>query len=49
MKATVHILLLGGRKEKNRPSVYLAESVSRFAPLETWAICTTLRPEVHSI
>ena len=38
MKATVHILLLCGRKEKNRASVCLAQPVSPFAPLEAWAI-----------
>src|SRR5690348_2306134 len=35
--------------QKNRPSESIAQSVSRFAPLEAWATRTTARLGVHSI
>src|SRR5690242_1451101 len=37
------------RAQKNRPSESIAQSVSRFAPLEAWAIRTAARPGVRSV
>src|SRR2546426_11604920 len=36
-------------QKESRPSECLAQPVSRFAPLEAWAIRTTARRGVHSI